>query len=817
MTRFRFRFRSLPLALAVALAGGAFPAHAQSAGDAAATTQEIQLAVQPLAQALNALARQARMELIVQPALVEGKMAPAVSGRLTPRQALDRLLVGSGLVATVNGTAVVVTAAAPDASGSTLPQVTVTAQGERSATEGTGAYTTGAMGTATKLDLSPRETPQSVSVITRQQIDDQGATTLDQALRGATGITVQTGQADTAIYTARGFGVAQQYDGIADGTPATDFGARISSQQDDLSLYDRVEILRGAAGLTQGNGQPGGAINLVRKKPTREFQASASMGAGSWDAYRVEADVSGPLVASGALRGRLVAAYDDSHSFQNVVNERKTVLYGVLEADLTRDTTVSLGVSSQKSKGAQEWWGLPFYSDGRDIGLPRSTYFGADWNLSDRNRATVYADLEQRFANDWKFRVSARSNRTDMYKEGAAGSGPVSPTTDLIGIGLSSGPFDYDTKSDGLDLYATGPFSLLGRRHELVLGASTQRSEMHMDNYVFANDVNTLVNVLAWDPSTYARPQGGLVHRSRFSEEGRQHAGYATARLSLSDPLKLIVGARLSRYENTYRAAGVAPATWGYDIRSTTDNVLTPYAGLVYDIDPNTSVYASYADIFEAQNAKGADQKVLDPIVGANYEAGIKREFFDKRLNASLAVFRIEQKNRPLLDAGAPPPCGAAFSCYVPSGKVRSQGVETEVAGSPMAGWQLAAGYTYNVTKYLNDTVSEGNVFSSFTPRHLLRLSSVHRLPGALNAWTVGGALRAQSRQHVQSGTVRVEQKAYAVADLMVAYRISDKTSVQFNIKNLFDQRYWAGLNSTRYQNFYGEPRNLNVTLRTTF
>ncbi|SDO87276.1 outer-membrane receptor for ferric coprogen and ferric-rhodotorulic acid [Rhodoferax sp. OV413] len=810
-------FHPVPLrALAAAVATVCmFSAHAQS-------VHSYDLPAQPLGSSLARIAGTSGQQISIDAELVRGLNAPVVRGSYTTEQAAQAALTGSGLdlVKTAGGhwTLRKAVAATTPASTTTLPTVTVTAQAERSATtEGSGSYTTDAVTTATKLDLSLRETPQSVSVITQQQMEDQGATTIDQVVRGATGITVQTGQADTAIYTARGFGVAQQYDGIPDGTPATDFGARITSQQDDLVLYDRVEILRGAAGLTQGNGQPGGAINLVRKKPTREFQGSASVSVGSWDAYRTEVDISGPLVEGGRLRGRLVAAFDDSHSFQNVVNEKKTVLYGVLEADLTPDTTVSLGLSSQKAKGAQEWWGLPFYADGSDIGMPRSTYLGANWNLSDRDRTTIYADLEQRFANAWKFRLSARSNRTDMYKEGTAGSGPVSAADDLVGFGLSSGPFVYDTQADGLDLYASGPFRLLGRNHELVLGASTQRSEMHMDNYVFANDANGTVNIHAWDPASFVRPQGGLAHRSRFSETSRQHAGYATTRLSLSDPLKLIIGARLSRYENVYRAAGVAPATWGYDIRSSTDNTLTPYAGLVYDLNPNTSLYASYADIFEAQNAKGADQKVLDPIVGANFEAGIKREFFNKRLNASLALFRIDQKNRPLLDTNAPLPCGTAFSCYVPSGKVRSQGFETEVAGSPAPGWQLSAGYTYNTTKYLNDTAAEGNVFSSFTPRHLLRLSSAHRLPGTLQAWTVGGSLRAQSQQYVESGSVRLEQKAYAVADLLLAYRISDTTSVQFNLKNVFDQRYWAGLSSTRYQNFYGEPRNASLVLRTKF
>lgn len=294
------RFTPKPLALAaamaIALAAGHAPlAHAQSGAAAtAATPIAINIPAQPLAQALNELARQANLQMTFPAALVAGKQAPAVSGQLTVRQAADRLLAGSGLAASVEGTSVVVRQA-PSGEEKTLATVTVTATGLRATTEGTDSYTTGETNTATRFDLSPRETPQSVSVITRTQMDDFGVTDVDDALASTTGVTVEQVETDRTYYTARGFDITNfQVDGV--GVPFV-YGNVYGNL--DTAFYDRIEVLRGGTGLMAGMSDPSATINFVRKRPTREWQAAAGAMVGSWNNRRVDADVSGALTEAG--------------------------------------------------------------------------------------------------------------------------------------------------------------------------------------------------------------------------------------------------------------------------------------------------------------------------------------------------------------------------------------------------------------------------------------------------------------------------------------------------------------------------------------
>ena len=312
------RFQLAPLALATVLALpllalSALPAHAQ-----ASAAMPISVPAQPLGTALNELARQARLQLMVHPDLVAGKQAPAVAGNLTPRQALDRVLQGSGLVAELQGAEVIVKKAptADPRDVATLSTVTVTAQSDASGvTEGTGAYTTHKVRTATKMDLSIRETPQSVSVVTQQQMRDANMQSLDDVTDALPGVTYSKLGTERSYFYSRGFQITDlQIDGMST-SMAESFSADAMSLN-NMAIYDRVEVVRGANGLLQGSGNPSAVINLVRKRPTREFQMSAELGAGSWADYRAQLDVSGPLNAAGSVRGRAVVFDNQANSFK---------------------------------------------------------------------------------------------------------------------------------------------------------------------------------------------------------------------------------------------------------------------------------------------------------------------------------------------------------------------------------------------------------------------------------------------------------------------------------------------------------------------
>ena len=216
-----------------------------------------------------------------------------------------------------------------------------------STTEGTESYTTGSMSTATKLPLTMRETPQAVTVITRQRMDDQAMTSINDVVKATPGLFLDFSSGPgRQTYKARGFEIDNlMYDGIPTGYNGVSVGA-----QPNLAMFDRVEIVRGATGLVTGAGNPSAAINMVRKRPLAEQKLTLTGTAGSWDDYGGEVDASSPLNDSGTLRGRVVTSYRDANSFINDVEENHGLFYAVTEADLSEDTTLTLGFSHQKDK-----------------------------------------------------------------------------------------------------------------------------------------------------------------------------------------------------------------------------------------------------------------------------------------------------------------------------------------------------------------------------------------------------------------------------------------------------------------------------------
>jgi outer membrane receptor for ferric coprogen and ferric-rhodotorulic acid len=278
-------------------------------------------------------------------------------------------------------------------------------------------------------------------------------------------------------------------------------------------------------------------------------------------------------------------------------------------------------------------------------------------------------------------------------------------------------------------------------------------------------------------------------------------------RLSLADSLKLILGTRVSdyRYETSAGKATLKE-----------NGVVSPYAGLIYDLNDWSSVYLSYSDIFNPQSYKDASGNTLKPVVGSNYEAGIKGEFYEGRLNTAIAVFRLEQENLGKQDTYDLDACDGW--CYIAAGLVISQGVDLSVNGEVLPGWQVSAGYTYVESKYGKGTQT-GDPYASYLPEQILRASTSYALPGT--DWTVGGDVRVQSEVYSEGTTggtaYKVDQGGLALVGLMAKYRITDKADIGLRVANLFDRTYYERIGYPAYANFYGEPRNFNVTFRQAF
>ncbi|MDQ7974591.1 MAG: TonB-dependent siderophore receptor [Rhodocyclaceae bacterium] len=807
------------IAIALQFAGaGLVPAHAQQpppGGGAVALSQP----AQPLGAALNALAARTGLLVGVDAELVRGRQAPALAGSFTPVEALHRLLAGSGLEAVPGAggsytlrplpAAVPGPAAQADAATlGTLGVVQVTGQRD-TVTEGSGSYTTnGMVSSATRLDLTLRETPQSISIITRDRMDDQGLAQVSDVLRQAPGLNfIQSGDAGTdsnAVY-ARGFAVENyQIDGIAQtGSWLTQTG--------DLAPYDRVEIVRGATGLLNGVGTPAATINLVRKRPTAQFQGMASLGVGRWNQVRGDVDIGGPLNDAGTVRGRIVAAVQKGNSWIDRYEGRKQIFYGIVEADLSRDTRLTAGVELQQhDNDGTARSGLPlFFSDGTLARWDRSASAAASWAYSHQRQRMVFASLDHRFGTGWKAHLSF--NRAERAYDDVIGYAARGYVNRLTGAGLSLWPTQWNSQpvQNALDAYLSGPFSLFGRQHEAVFGVSTSRTTEltpGYTNWTIPHYDASIPNYYLWNGDDPPAPYNPPVSETRKATT--QSGAYATVRLRPTDRLSVIGGLRVSDWKDASRRWTYATGATSTTLR-TEKGVVTPYAGVVYDFADRWSAYASYTSIFKPQTRKTTTGEDLDPLEGDAYEVGVKGALLGERLNVSAAVFEIRQDNLGVALPNQFAPDGS--QAYRAAQGTRTRGYEFEVAGEVRTGWQVGASFTHAVARD-----ADGVRLNTHVPRNTLKLFTSYLIPGIGQGLTVGGGFNWQSETYtdrVGPSAVRFRQPSYATLDLMANLRINRRLSVAFALNNVFDKRYYTSTSAS----YYGAPRSARVTLKANF
>ena len=353
-----------------------------------------------------------------------------------------------------------------------LSATNVTALGLGSTTENTESYTTGAMSTATRLNLSIKETPQSVSVVTRQQMDDFKLGSLSEAMGQTTGIVVQHNDSDRVSYSSRGYTISNfQVDGMLN-------TFSYMKSDSDTIIYDRIEVVRGATGLTTGAGDPSATINMVRKRPTAQWQVQTGVSGGSYDDYYSYLDVGGPLAFDGRLRGRGVLAYRDADSFRDKYQQQREVGYGILEADLTDDTVLAVGYDYQNKHVQGSSYGtLPYWnSDGGKANLGRSTNMATSWSSWPIKDKAAFATLEQQLGAGWHFKAAYTHRESDTDGKLYYGGGGF-PNEDRSGMTAYLGHMLGTQKMKAYDFNVAGPYSLLGREHEMMLGYDQPATE----------------------------------------------------------------------------------------------------------------------------------------------------------------------------------------------------------------------------------------------------------------------------------------------------------------------------------------------------
>lgn len=783
---------------------------------------------QALASALLSFGKQTDMQILFSQDSVQGRRSAGVHGRLEPEQALARLLQGTGVTYSVQGN--VVTLGAPRADNDSAMQLgatNITGAGLGSTTEGTGSYTTGETAAATRMNLSLRKTPQSVSVVGRQQMDDQNLQSVSEVLKQTPGITVNQESSEAYSFYSRGFKLENfQVDGVP--SLSSDGGSLRDNYSIGNSLiYDRVEVLKGATGLVNGSGYPSGVVNLVRKRPTDKFQGHIGAGAGSWDKYTGEIDLSGPLTPNGNIRGRMVAGTQTQQSYTNYFEGDQHVFYGIVEADLSDSTMVTVGYDEQINQDNGSTTGsMPaFYVDGSTVKFDRDFNAADRWSWRNQDTQRAFAELSHTFDNEWVVKgvVSGRQYRSRelssgvsseaIQPDGSISHGFIGGNIGTTDPGIAT-KFDTTSKEESLDLYARGPFSLGGRVHEAVFGysiAHTKATSKRKDGVT-----NGIIdNVFDWNG--YGDRPTDFRWRSTFDIEARQKVGFAATILKPTDELSVILGARIVDY--TWDIDTINRAGRRFPASATNSSEIVPYAGLTYDLDEHHTVYASYTDIFKPQAySLGPDGKPIDPLTGQSYEIGIKGAYFQDRLNASLALFELQQDNFAVLTGGTTPTGSSAWRAEQ---GVTTRGVELEVSGEVAKDLQVMAGYTFAESHNADDRRVATN-----QPQHLFKVATNYRLQGDLNKVTVGGNVYWQSSTFfkpsdedwysIDDPTAKFEQKSYALVGLVGGYDFTESLKATVNVNNLFDKHYYSGIGN--YGTVYwGAPRNVMFNVKYSF
>ncbi|WP_454256447.1 TonB-dependent siderophore receptor [Pseudomonas sp. Marseille-Q8238] len=790
--------------LAVAL--GAQPTFAQ-----AEQAVSYQIGAGSLTQALNSFAAEAGVTVQFSPALTRGLDSPGLRGTYSAEQGLAALLAGSGLEALRRGDGVYVLSRRVDTSGNAmeLGATTVTGAGLGTTTERTGSYTTGAV-TIGKSAHSLRETPQSVSIMTRQLMDDKNLITLDQVLAKTPGLSFTQRNFGSHQYQSRGFVLGEEAY-MMDGVPGLSYNLT-GWMPADMAIYDRVEVLRGAAGLLVGAGSPGGAVNLVRKRPTVEPMFSVTTRAGSWDNYRLDLDGSGRLNDAGTLRGRLVAAYEDKGSYIDGLNAKTPLLYGILEADVTDDTTLTLSLRRQRTDiRGYSIFNLPRYSNGNALGMSRSTSLSQNWNRNETELDEVFTELTHRFNDNWTSRTSVAHTEGGFDQKIAYAQGTIDPLTQAGSFFRMVEFRDTRISNTGVDSFLEGSFDAFGLSHQLTVGASWSRQDVTEKRAPVRLATPVPVNIFDVDHHAFAEPaRPAWTQITEYVEERK--GIYASTRLRLAEPLSLVLGTRLSWYEYDFDAK---LGTGDYTNRQNRE--FTPFAGLIYDIDQHWSWYASYADIFKPQaNYRDVGGTPLDPAIGTNYETGIKGELFDKRLNLSMALFYVKQEDVLAEDKANAGKCAsndAWGTCYTNATIQRSKGVDIEASGEVLPGLQVMGGYTYNMT-----SSSSATALTVDTPKHIARVSTSYTLPGNWSRLTLGAGVSAQSGFGSKSLTgVEYGAAGRAIWDARVAWKIDEHWKVSLTGENLLDRNYYVSAPALDRGNIFGDPRSYMLTLRGDF
>ncbi|BAY91141.1 MULTISPECIES: TonB-dependent siderophore receptor [unclassified Tolypothrix] len=624
--------------------------------------------------------------------------------------------------------------------------------------------------TATKTDTPLIEIPQAIQVIPRQVIEDQKVQRAADVLRNVSGVTVKTDYAGTDTYTIRGFD--------------TNANLRNGFRQDnftgftDTATLDRIEVLKGPASVLYGQLEPGGIVNYITKQPLEEPYYSATFSAGSYSYYRPEIDISGPLTPDKNILYRFVAAYENSGGFRDFADKELYTFAPSLRVKLSDRTTFDLQYEYVNLNQSYDR-GLPPIA--RSFDLPINFNFGEPTDNYELFANRINVALDHRFSENWRFRTAvsvqtvdtSRSNFQPLDFENPFAEDGRTVARRYNKVGDYSR--EYSWQNDLIGKFKTGSIG-----HEVLLGFELGRSEFGYP-FLISNDVPSLdiLNPVygAAIPTTFDE---GFQDRTNTYRVGL----YFQDQIALLPNFKMLLGGRLDfvNFKDEFNPDLINGAE-----TETTERYyekFSPRIGLVYQPTENLSLYASYTRAFKPNEfAIAVGGRPLEPETATQYEVGVKGEFFNGKLTATLAAYEITKNNVSTTDVDNP-------DFTIAAGEVKSRGFEIDIAGEILPGWNVIASYSHNdayVTADNSLTVGDRLVNA---PRNSASLWTTYQIQnGNLKGLGFGGGLFfVGDREATLPNSITIP--SFVRTDAAIFYR-RDNYQIGLNFKNLFDTRYY--------------------------
>lgn len=674
--------------------------------------------------------------------------------------------------------------------------LTVTAD-PHAVAEATNGYQPLNTSTATLTNMPMLDIPQVVNTVSDKVLEDQHATSLDEALYNVSNV-VQTntlgGTQDA--FVRRGFGANR------DGSIMTN-GLRTVLPRSFNAATERVEVLKGPASTLYGILDPGGLINVVTKRPETRFGGSISATSSSFGGGTGQIDVTGPIDGT-RLAYRLTGEYQDEDYWRNFGNERSTFIAPSLTW-FGDDATVTVLYSHRDYKTPFDRGTIFDLNTKQPVNVDRKTRFDEPFNVTDGQSDLAQLNAEYRLNSQWtaKFDYSFSQDKySDNQARVMAYDAKTGNLTRRVDATQGSTQRMHSTRAD-----LQGNVDIAGFYNEILTGVS-------YENYaLLRTDMMRCKNVK--DFNIYHPTYGNLSKCTTVSAadsdqtlKQESYSAYAQDALYLTDKWIAVAGLRYQYY--TQYAGKGRPFNVNTDSR---DEQWTPKLGLVYKLTPSVSLFANYSQTFMPQSSIASYIGDLPPETSNAYEVGAKFDLFDG-ITANIALFDIHKRNVLYNESVG------GETIAKTAGRVRSQGVEVDLAGSLTENTNIIASYGYTDAKVLEDPDYAGKPLPN-VPRHTGSLFLTYDIHNAIggNTLTLGGGGHGVSRRSATNGA-DYYLPGYFVADAFMAYKMKLQypVTLQVNVKNLFDKTYYtSSIATNNLGNQIGDPREVQFTVKMAF